>query len=58
MNPIEVQKQSWDEVIELYTDVRRMQVREAEKKEKDNWKENLRQQGYEVRRATDNSGWW
>ena len=53
-----MQKQSWDEVIELYTDVRRMQVREAEKKEKDNWKENLRQQGYEVRRATDNSGWW
>lgn len=58
LNPLELQKEAWDDVIELYTDVRKMQVREAEKKEKDAWKENLRKQGYEVRRATDDSGWW
>ena len=58
LNPLDLQKEQWDLVIELYTDIRFMQIRENRKKEKEGWKEELQKKGYEVRRATDNSAWW
>lgn len=58
LNPLDLQREQWDLVIELYSDIRYMQIRENKKKEKDSWKEEMRAKGYEVRRASDNSGWW
>lgn len=58
LNPLELQKEPWDSVIELYSDVRCMQIRESKRKEKNSWKEQMRAKGYEVRRANDKSGWW
>lgn len=58
LNPLELQKEPWDSVIDLYADIRHMQIREKKKNAKDNWKEQMRAKGYEVKRANDNSGWW
>lgn len=58
LNPLELQKEPWDSVIELYADIRNMQIREKKKNAKDSWKEQMRAKGYEVKRANDNSGWW
>lgn len=47
LTPIGLDNQSFKEVIELYADVRRMQIREKAKENKP-----IR------RRAADDAGWW
>ena len=58
MNPLELQRETWDIVMELYSDMRKVQIRSEEKTRKDRWKEDMRKRGVKVRRATDTSGWW
>lgn len=50
LTPFVVECESYHKVIELYADVRRMQIREAKKTK--NGKRVIR------RRASDDAGWW
>ena len=45
INPIQIQTESYHDVIMLYADVRRMQIRESKPKKL-------------KRYASDNAGWW
>ena len=54
-DPITMQNQSFTDVIELYADLRRLQIRqeEAQEKQRTQKKPNIIR-----RRASDNAGWW
>lgn len=45
--PIQVEQTSFDSIIDLYADIRRMQIRQDRKKN-----------GPIRRRASDDAGWW
>lgn len=47
LTPFEIEAKSFDSVIDLYADLRRMQIRQENKENKP-----IR------RRASDNAGWW
>jgi hypothetical protein len=53
INPIQLQNESYDSVIDLYSDMRTMQIRA--KKEQDREKTGVK----EIRRyASNDAGWW
>ncbi|MFQ9050050.1 MAG: hypothetical protein ACLR62_05810 [Coprococcus sp.] len=47
LNPLTLTKTSYHDVLVMYADVRRMQIREAQTKDKPR-----------RRRASDDAGWW
>lgn len=54
-DPIMMQNQSFTDVIELYADLRRLQIRQEEEQEKQKTK---KKPNIIRRRASDNAGWW
>lgn len=50
-----MQNQSFIDVIELYADLRRLQIRQEEEQEKQKTK---KKPNIIRRRASDNAGWW
>lgn len=50
-----MQNQSFIEVIELYADLRRLQIRQEEEQEK---QKTIKKPNIIRRRASDNAGWW
>lgn len=53
LDPLSLQEKSFFDVIDLYADLRRMQIREQKQMQ-----ENTTPQGIPKRRASDDAGWW
>ena len=52
LTPFEIEQTPLFDVVDLFADLRRMQIRENEKRQEENGEKIIR------RRASDDAGWW